>query len=142
MSRPHSRRLRWLGPAAALTAAVASGPLLGGCFSDRSIADIPDDLVTCVVPMEAVARGDALVFIRDLTFLPQTVRIRAGRGVTWVNCEGGADAHAHTSTADGGSWDSPLFQSGESFSQQFPAAGEFDYGCLPHPFMRGVVIVE
>lgn len=147
MSRPPARvrtlRLRRKTLALMLAGILAGSVLLlgPGCFSDRSIVDIPAELATCIVPLDAVARGDALVFVRSQTFLPQTVRVRAGGTVTWINCEA-AGAEAHTSTADDGEWDSPLLQSGESFSHPFPEAGRFDYTCLPHPFMRGVVLVE
>lgn len=141
MRRP--RRHKRMAPTGALAAGlvVALQLLAAGCFSDRTVADPSGELVTCVVPLEAVARGDALVFIRNLAFVPQTVRISPGRSVTWINCEAeGADPH--TSTADDGAWDSPLLPSGASFSRQFTAEGSFDYHCLPHPFMRGAVIVE
>lgn len=142
MQRPRPR-LHTAAPNSMLAAAlvVTLQLLAAGCFSDRTVVDPSGELVTCVVPLEAVARGDALVFIRNLAFVPQTVRISPGRSVTWINCEAeGADPH--TSTADDGAWDSPLLPSGASFSRQFTAAGSFDYHCLPHPFMRGEVIVE
>jgi amicyanin len=137
------RRMQMAVPTAALAATlvVTLQLLAAGCFSDRTVVDPSAELVTCVVPLEAVARGDALVFIRNLAFVPQSVRISPGRSVTWINCEAeGADPH--TSTADDGAWDSPLLPSGASFSRQFTDTGSFEYHCLPHPFMRGEVIVE
>ena len=122
--------------AAALAVAVA-------CFSDRD--GIVDPIgADCTVPSSAfgTSESDGIpVIIRTFSFLSDTVRIRAGGTVTWVNCED-PNVEPHTSTATGGAWDSGLLQPGESFQQTFPDAGTFSYFCLPHDFMRGVVIVE
>lgn len=75
--------------------------------------------------------------IRDLRFQPDTVRVPAGSTVRWIN----RDAVAHTSTADDGEWGSPLIGPGETYTRRFEGVGEFNYGCTPHPFMRGVIIV-
>jgi plastocyanin len=123
--------------AAALVLAV----LLAACISDRWIADPVGDLAACVIPVDALARGDALVVIHRQAFVPDTLRLRSGRSVTWVNCEADG-SEAHTSTADDGAWASPLLRAGDSWSVAFPAAGTHAYTCLPHPFMRAVVIVE
>jgi plastocyanin len=121
--------------------ALALAVLLAGCISDRWIADPVGDLADCVIPVDALARGDALVIIHRQAFVPDTVRLRPGRSVTWVNCEAvGSDPH--TSTAEDGEWASPLLQAGDSWSVAFAAAGTHAYTCLPHPFMRAVVIVE
>jgi plastocyanin len=122
-------------------ATLALAVLLAACISDRWIADPVGDLADCVIPVDALARGDALVIIHRQAFVPDTVRLRPGRSVTWVNCEAdGSDPH--TSTAEDGEWASPLLQAGDSWSVAFPAAGTHAYTCLPHPFMRAVVIVE
>jgi len=76
--------------------------------------------------------------IREFRFRPDTVRIAPGTAVRWVN----RDAVAHTSTADDGAWESPLIGPGETYTRRFESAGSFDYHCTPHPFMRGVIIVE
>ena len=55
---------------------------------------------------------------------------------------------AHTATAgtatNGPSdvWDSGLIMAGSSFSHTFEAAGTFDYFCMVHPWMSGVVIIR
>jgi plastocyanin len=76
--------------------------------------------------------------IRDLRFRPDTVRVSVGGEVLWIN----RDAVAHTSTAEDGEWRSPLIGPGETYTRRFERAGEFRYHCTPHPFMRGVIIVE
>jgi plastocyanin len=41
----------------------------------------------------------------------------------------------------GGSVESALLNTGESFQYQFTAAGVFEYHCHPHPFMQGAVTI-
>jgi plastocyanin len=132
-----TRMMRFGGWAVLLGAATAAA----SCFSERGPTEPPAGLTDCALPLQAVARGDAIVLIRGQAFLPDTVHARPGQRVTWVNCEPeGADAH--TSTAVGGAWESPLLQRAAFFTHEFGAAGEFAYTCLPHPHMRGAVIVE
>jgi hypothetical protein len=111
------------------------------CFSERTPLAPPLGVADCVIPLQPVARGDAIVLLRGQQFLPDTVRVRSGQTVTWVNCEA-SGAEPHTSTAQAGQWDSPLLHRGDFFSHSFADAGAFAYVCLPHPHMRGAVIVE
>lgn len=65
------------------------------------------------------------------------LRIPAGTTVRWVN----RDPVGHTSTADDGSWSSPLIGPGESYSRVFDGPGRYAYHCTPHPFMEGAIVV-
>ena len=65
--------------------------------------------------------------------------IPAGTTVTWVNSDPG---QIHTSTAVDGSFDSGFMVEGDTWSTTFETAGEFEYFCVPHPWMRAKVIVE
>jgi amicyanin len=76
--------------------------------------------------------------IREFRFRADTVRVSVGATVRWTN----RDQVAHTSTAENGEWKSPLLGPAESFRREFEEAGTYPYYCTPHPFMRGVVIVE
>jgi plastocyanin len=78
------------------------------------------------------------VDMRQIVFAPAEVRIRRGQTVEWIN----SDPTVHTVTADDGSWGSELIQEGGRFSRTFTEAGRFPYHCIPHPMMRGVVVVE
>jgi plastocyanin len=120
---------------------VLFAAVLVGCFSDHAPAGPGLATFECAIPAEALRRGDRLVFIRDFAFLPDTLRVASGETVTWINCEP-LQAEAHTSTADGGEWASPLMRSGETFSHTFRAKGSFGYFCLPHRGMRGTVLVQ
>ena len=77
---------------------------------------------------------------------PLTVTVTVGTTVRWTNLDG--IAHTVTSgTSDGtvatpdGAFDSGFLNTGDTFTFTFEEAGEFDYYCLPHPWMRGKVIV-
>ena len=53
------------------------------------------------------------------------------------------DTVKHTLTTDDGSVDSGLIAEGESKTVKAPTnAGLYSFKCTPHPWMRGVMIVE
>jgi plastocyanin len=117
-------------------AAVLAAGVLAACFSEReATAPLEGE---CRFPIGEGIPGSTVVVIRGFAFGPVDVRVRSGERVTWINC----DEDAHTSTADGGEWSSPLLSPGDAFTQTFAAPGEFAYHCEPHPFMTGRVIVE
>jgi len=71
------------------------------------------------------------------------ITIKALDSVRWGN----ADTQLHTVTSgspDGGSdgiFDSGLIARGEFFMQQFTEVGTYDYFCVVHPWMTGIVTV-
>lgn len=64
--------------------------------------------------------------------------IPVGTTVTWTN----DDNMMHTVTAADGSFDSGFVDAGDNWSYTFDRPGEYEYLCLPHPWMRARVIVE
>jgi LPXTG-motif cell wall-anchored protein len=86
----------------------------------------------------ATAAADAGVTISDFQFAPASVTIDVGDTVTWTN-EGPTP---HSATADDRSFDTGIFEAGESRSHTFDEAGTFAYFCTPHPNMRGTVTVR
>ena len=76
-------------------------------------------------------------------YIPYAVSVNAGDTVTWSN----DDSLAHTVTSgspDGGPdglFDSGIFPVGATFDFTFDDAGEYDYYCIVHPWMEGIVIV-
>jgi plastocyanin len=123
---------------------LAAFAVLAACFSDRPSVTGPQ-VGDCRVD-GGIPFTDSLhhvVLIRDFAFHPAQLAVRPGATVTWVNCERESVAQErHTTTADGGAWDSGLLSVGEVFSRRFDAAGSFPYHCQPHPGMRGTVQVE
>lgn len=71
-------------------------------------------------------------------YAPNVLRIKVGTTVTWTN----QDSMMHTVTAVDGSFDSGFLNTGETWSHTFEEPGEWEYYCLPHPWMRAKVIVE
>lgn len=78
------------------------------------------------------------VRINMLTYSPQTLTVKAGTTVTWIN----EDPFPHTATADGGSFDTGNIGQNQRASVTFNKPGTFPYTCTPHPFMKGIVQVE
>jgi plastocyanin len=116
---------------AALVAAVG----LGGCFSDHTALSTPTGKDLCTGAQPA-----GVVRIVDFAFTPSQVAVARGGTVTFVNCS--SSATQHSSTSDGGGWNSNLLPQYATFEQAFPAAGSFPYHCTPHPFMQGTVTVQ
>lgn len=80
----------------------------------------------------------ATVRIAQLAFQTATVRIAVGQSVRWVN----DDEVTHTVTfVDGGASSRELAR-GRGFTRTFDRPGTYEYHCTPHPFMRGVVVVQ
>lgn len=95
--------------------------ILVGSAADQPM-DSPDEFAEEEVP------GDYSVNVLE---------IPVGTTVTWTN----QDPIIHTVTAADGSFDSGFMREGETWSHTFEEAGEFEYLCTPHPWMRAKVIV-
>jgi plastocyanin len=78
------------------------------------------------------------VVMRNTTFVPGRVQVTAGTTVVWRN----EDQLIHTVTANDKSFDSGLLQPGKTYRRTFDKPGQYPYYCLPHPFMKGVVVVR
>lgn len=65
--------------------------------------------------------------------------VSVGTTVTWTNDD---PQMLHTVTDVNGAFDSGFLELGESWSYTFTEPGEYEYFCLPHPWMRAMVIVE
>lgn len=86
--------------------------------------------------------SELMVDITDFAFDDSVIRIKAGTTVTWTN----RDVAPHTVTegtpGSDPAFDSGMLEQGESWSMTFTEPGEYDYYCLPHPFMTARVIVQ
>jgi plastocyanin len=78
------------------------------------------------------------VVLRNTAFVPGRIQITAGTTVVWRN----DDQLIHTVTANDKSFDSGLLQPGKTYRRTFDKPGQYPYYCLPHPFMKGVVVVR
>ena len=78
------------------------------------------------------------ISIAEFFFNPPSVSIDLGDSVQWIN----NGEFLHTTTADGGAWNSGLLNPGGSFAHTFNSPGTFTYICSVHPFMVGTIIVQ
>ncbi len=77
-------------------------------------------------------------------YIPYEVTVDVGGEVTWSNDDTAAHTVTSGSAADGpdGLFDSSLFMAGATFSHKFEEVGTYDYFCMVHPWMEGIVIVQ
>ena len=133
MRRFHWRRGNRLVGLAALTGALALAVALavlglGGTSADaRPLAQATPVCQT----------GTVQVDIQNFAFSPSTVTVCQGATVRWTNL----DSFSHTSTSDGGLWDSGALAQNGSFSFTFNTPGSYDYHCAIHTSMLGRVNV-
>lgn len=90
------------------------------------------------------------VSIMGNSFHPKILQIAPGTKVTWTNEDvftyiGGEYAGIHNvvamKTPEGGVFASPMLAHAESHTHTFEISGQYDYICVPHPYMKGRIIV-
>jgi len=87
------------------------------------------------IPTSEVSSPNS-VSIKNFSFNPETLTIKAGETVTWTN----NDSAVHNIKFD--SFISPSINIGESYKHTFNAPGTFNYSCGIHPTMTGTIIVN
>jgi plastocyanin len=115
--------------------ATAVLALMAGCNSSTSTTP------TVPTPTPATANVSIPMGARTLganSYAPNPVTISAGTTVSWMN----TDTIAHTSTADGGSFNTGTIAAGQHVEVMFNTAGSFPYHCAFHPGMVGTVVVH
>jgi plastocyanin len=104
-------------------------------------------LTVVVVVASAAAGADAqrarkpathTVTIDATRFQPDTLTVRAGDVVVWIN----KDMIPHTATSQAGGFDSGTIAASASWKQAFKKKGDFAYVCLFHPTMKATLKVE
>ncbi len=111
---------------------ITSGVLFGLCLPG---ADAQSEIAV------SIARDSSRpgCEFNDSCYIPTSITIRAGDGVTWTN----DDAIVHTVTEyDGDLFDSGIMQPEDVFEFTFDRPGTYDYFCLLHPHMVGQVMVR
>ncbi len=81
------------------------------------------------------------VTIRNYSFNPSTLEVRAGTTVRWVNMDMVAHTVSFGTHENPAGIESPLLGHMGSFSYTFSEAGTHVYHCDPHPYMTGTVAV-
>jgi plastocyanin len=77
------------------------------------------------------------VKIVDFAFRPRVTDVSRGTRVRWTN----RGSVSHTTTSNGGIWDSGSIAPGGTFSRVFRNAGTFRFHCTIHPDMKGKIVV-
>lgn len=79
-------------------------------------------------------------------YLPSTVTIDVSGEITWSNDDTAAHTVTSGSVEEGpsGKFDSSLFMAGQTYSVKFDdyEPGEYEYFCMVHPWMTGIVVVQ
>lgn len=125
-SSPPARSLRHLGPGAAALLALAAA-LLAMAPTGRAAQ-----------PAGSGAGRAHTVVIEDMRYHPQTLTVRRGDRITWIN----EDLVPHTVTATDGRFDSHVIPPDGSWTYVARKAGEYDYRCTLHVTMKGRLVVR
>jgi len=72
-------------------------------------------------------------------YSPAVLTIKAGTTVTWRNDDLNMP---HLLQGDKSEFTTPMLDPGDSFSYTFREKGTIHYTCLPHPWMKGTIIVN
>jgi plastocyanin len=109
-----------------------------------SIAVTVATLLPLLLASEDGGRSDAsasthrTVAIRSERFTPDSILVERGDTVLWRN----VDIVRHTVTQTGGAFDSGRLRANGTFTWIAPARGRYEYYCLTHRAMKGVVVVR
>jgi plastocyanin len=77
--------------------------------------------------------------IKDFAFNPQTITVKSGEKVTWIN----RDEEPHTIVSVGKQFKkSTALDTDQEFTITAGAPGTYSYFCSVHPKMTGIIIVE
>ena len=97
-------------------------------------ANLPPSSVPVAKPVARTVRTG----MKNIHYLQSTIQIDVGTTVEWKN----NDPLPHTVTAVNKSFDSGLIQPGRTYRHTFTKAGTFNVYCVPHPFMKGTIVVK
>ena len=125
---------------------MVSEPIIEEPIIEEPIIEEPSSEPKMMMAIVSIPPGVAVPGCEKTNscYSPYEVTISVGNTVTWSN----DDSAAHTVTSGNvnagltGVFDSGLFPSNSRFEHTFDKAGTFDYFCLVHPWMTGVVHVN
>jgi plastocyanin len=85
------------------------------------------------------AGGKTQIEIKDFHFNPQTLTVKSGQKITWIN----RDEEPHTVVSVEKQFKkSPPLDTDEEFTIIAGAPGTYTYFCSVHPKMTGTIVVE
>jgi plastocyanin len=108
----------------------------------QEMESVPQTIVeTVIIPEGSGAPGCEET---DECYIPSMLNISNGTTVSWENIDGAAH-FATSGTPDGGPdgiFDSGMIGPNSVYEYEFSNVGEFEYYCLVHPWMTGIIVVE
>ena len=78
------------------------------------------------------------VVIEGMKFVPDSIAVKAGDTVVWVN----KDLFPHTATAQDRTFDSGELAANASWKYIASKPGKYAYICTLHPTMKGTIVVD
>jgi plastocyanin len=78
------------------------------------------------------------VVMEATRFQPDTLTVKAGDTIVWVN----KDLFPHSATASNTAFDSQAIAVGASWKFVAKKKGDFPYTCIFHPTMKGTLVVK
>ena len=114
--------------------------------SPSPLVPAPDPIPEPTPPIVLIPAGSGVPGCdeTDECYLPYEITVPASTTVFWTN----DDSTVHTVTSKSASdtgvpiFDSGLISSGSDYEFTFNDAGSFDYYCIVHPWMIGIVDVQ
>jgi plastocyanin len=94
--------------------------------------------VAASFPLSATAQDAGQIVIKDYMFAPNSVTVKAGTTVKWIN----KDDEPHSVVSDTGLFRSGAVDTDETFSFKFDKPGTYHFTCSIHPRMVGTITVE
>ena len=87
----------------------------------------------------ASGAGQNKIEIKDFAFNPQTITVKSGDKITWIN----RDEEPHTVVSVGKKFQrSSALDTDQEFSIIAGAPGTYEYFCSVHPKMTGTIVVK
>jgi plastocyanin len=123
-----------------LTRIAAAGLLaaaLAACGGGDKKVDVSSATTTTA---GAAAPTTDKVQVKDFSFKPKTVTVKAGTTVTWT-FDDSADHTVASKSGESEIPESPKLKGGGTYTHTFAKAGSFAYLCTIHNSMTGSVVV-
>lgn len=131
-----SKNLMILAVGVVVVALLANFVLKGNSYSSTPVVQ---PSVTSAPSIAGESPTPSSIEIKNFSFNPSSITIKAGTTVTWTNND--TVPHDIASDSDGSVFKSQILKTGENFQFTFDKTGTFPYHCGIHPSMQGTVIV-
>jgi len=122
-----------------LTLAATSAFAISGCGSDDGGSDAGSTPGTTPAGEPAPTGDGVRISMKGIAYVPESVTVKVGQKITWVNDEGVDHNVVANSGAD---FKSELFGQDGTFEYTPDKAGTIKYECTVHPGMDGTVVVQ